>query len=171
MGGMGRGIMATLESCPSPAERGCTALHREAQRWHVALCGPAIQLGNPQAGGGNAEGEKGGPTPHSSCKNAGTGVSGSKCPRQPGSTSIPQPHGCLRCEAFWPWETKWGLGPGLPACPGPGPSGPCLLQLFGCLTGEELRSFYSRPLWFPGAAGPHSCLGLTPGLEVGSLQS
>lgn len=146
----------------SPAEGGSEVARSPA--W------PSHSAGQPLGRWRERRRGESGPTPHSSCKNAGTGVSGSKCPRQPGSTSIPQPHGRLRCEA-WPRETGWRLGPGLPACPGPGPSGPCLLQLFGCLTGGELRSLYSRPLWFPGPAGPHSCLGLIPGLEVGSLQS
>lgn len=80
------GEMATLGSCPPPveemgAQRGFMAMHREAQIWHVALCGPAIQPGNPQTDGGNVEVEKGGPTPHSSCLEAGTGEFGSKCPQ------------------------------------------------------------------------------------------
>lgn len=62
---------------------------------------------------------------------------------------------------------RWGLGPSLPDCPGQGPSGPCLWQLFRCLKGGASRSLYSR---LPGPSGQRFRLERPPVLEVSSAK-
>lgn len=81
MEGPVRGIMVTSRSCPPPVEemgvqRECAAQHGEAERWRAALPVPDVQPATP---GRWREGgrEKGGLTPHSDLKEAGTGVSSS----------------------------------------------------------------------------------------------
>lgn len=145
-------------------------LPREAQ----ALHGPVIQLGSPRAGGGNMEVGREGSAPHSSWKDAGPGVPTPNCPRGSPAPPPSTAPGCLLAhteaplpsEAFGPGRPAWDAGPGS----GPGPSGPCALQLSACLQGRQSRPLYSAPL----ASWP-SCSALLPGarsgLEVSSLQT
>lgn len=76
--------MATLGSYPLPVEEmgaqsGCIALHRKLSGG-AQPCMAQLFGGQPLGRWREHGRVKGGPTPHNSCKEAGTGVFGSECP-------------------------------------------------------------------------------------------